>query len=344
VWPSGVPLEANAAAFVLASAVVWVAGTRLAVYADVLAERTGWGHAYTGLVLLALTTDLPEIVTSIAAASSGEPGLAVNNLYGGVVANTAFLAIADASFGRGPLTFLTPSLRIVLQGLLVVALVSLTICGAIAGEPVAVGGVGLAAAGAFVLYLAFVRWASRVDPDDGWRPTDLPDVLHPPALRPARGRPSSRVWLRFSAAAAAVLVAGTALVGSASDLSVQTGLGAGLVGSTFLATATSLPELTTTLASVRIGAYAMAFGNVFGSNAVVVALLFVADVFDGGGPILRHAGASGLFVAAAGMGVTAVYLAGIVVRRRHTVARMGVDSLFVLLAYVATIATLVHVR
>jgi cation:H+ antiporter len=350
VWPfdfHALPLAANALVCAAASAAVWVAGTRLALYADAIASRTGWGHAVVGLVLLALATDLPELVTSVAAAASGEAVLAVNNLTGGVVVNTAILAVADASFGRGALTFFTPSVRVTLQGLLVVALLSVTLCGAVAGEPVAPFGVGLSTALGFALYLGFVAIAARFDPDERWRPMDLPDVLQPEPVRASpRHAPETlrRLGVSFALASLAILAAGVALVGAASAIADQTGLGEGFVGSTLLATATSLPEVSTTLAAVRIGAYGMAFANVFGSNAVVVALLFVADAVDGGGPILRAAGPSALLGAAAGIGVTAVYLVGLLTRQRKTFLRMGVDPILVLFAYAAVLALLYRMR
>ena len=54
---------------------------------------------------------------------------------------------------------------------------------------------------------------------------------------------------------AAILVFGLLLIVFAQRIATQSGLGAGFIGVTLLAAATSLPELTTSITAVRIGAY-----------------------------------------------------------------------------------------
>jgi cation:H+ antiporter len=58
-------------------------------------------------------------------------------------------------------------------------------------------------------------------------------------------------------------IGGIALVTSAEAIAGQSGLGASFVGVTVLAAATSLPEISTTFAAVRLGAYTMAISNIF---------------------------------------------------------------------------------
>jgi cation:H+ antiporter len=290
---------------------------------------------------LALATDLPEVVTAVAAAGTGEPGLAVSNLYGTIGANVAILAVADLFVGAGALTYFTPSVRVTVQGLLVALLLALTLVGMIVGEPVSVLGAGLFAAIGAAVYLVFVWALGRFDADRAWRPMDLPDAMHPPRVASGAGRYADtrmrRLVAGFVGVALVTLLASLLLVGSATALAHGTGLGTGFVGSTLLAIATSLPELTTTIAAVRLKAYGMAFGNVFGSNAVAAALVFVVDVVHPGAPVLRDADRGAQLGAVAGIGLTVIYLVGLLTRQRRTVARMGLDSLLVLLAYGATL-------
>jgi cation:H+ antiporter len=58
-------------AFLGVALVVVLAGARVAYYGDALAEKRGWGRAWVGLILVAATTSLPELLTGTSAASRG---------------------------------------------------------------------------------------------------------------------------------------------------------------------------------------------------------------------------------------------------------------------------------
>jgi cation:H+ antiporter len=83
-----------------AALLIAIAGTRLAGYADVLADRTGMGEIIAGAVFVGASTSLPGVVTSISPAAQGYPGLAIGNAVGGLTAQTAFLAVADLACTR----------------------------------------------------------------------------------------------------------------------------------------------------------------------------------------------------------------------------------------------------
>ena len=55
----------------LCGGAIAVAGTLLTRYADVIADKTGWSGAWTGLVLLATVTSLPKLATGIDNGSAG---------------------------------------------------------------------------------------------------------------------------------------------------------------------------------------------------------------------------------------------------------------------------------
>src|SRR5690606_38020825 len=122
------------------------------------------------------------------------------------------------------------------------------------------------------------------------------------------------------------LVCGLTLTASASALAIQTGFGSSFLGVTLLAVATSLPEVSTTFAAVRIGASTMAISNIFGSNLLLVALLFPADVAYRGGPLLAAVDPTTSLALASGLAVTLVYVAGMLIRSRRRVLGMGIDS------------------
>jgi cation:H+ antiporter len=68
----------------------------------------------------------------------------------------------------------------------------------------------------------------------------------------------------------------TQAAGQIADLS---GLGKTFIGTTMVAFTTSLPEVATTLIAVRMRAFDLAVGNIFGSNAFNMIILVAVDVF-----------------------------------------------------------------
>ena len=113
------------------AALVWVAGTRLSDTTDVLSARLGLGEALGGLILLAIATNLPEIAITASAALGKELGVAVGNILGGIAIQTVVLVVLDAFGvrGREPLTYRAASLSLVLEGVLVIAVLTVAVMG-----------------------------------------------------------------------------------------------------------------------------------------------------------------------------------------------------------------------
>lgn len=346
----GLPLWVHVIVAALAAAGVWRGGSRLAAHGDGIAERTGWSEALVGVLLLAAMTELPELVTTVAAAAREDAPMAANNLFGGIALQTAILLVADLSLRRGPLTFFAPSPELILQGLLVILLLALTLACIVIGERVTVFGIGGWSALLFAAYAAGTWLLRRHGEGDAWQPVEVPGSPRDergdgePGSRRGSDRPLSALVGGFLGAGALVLVSGTAVVYSAEVIAERTGLGSSFVGATLVAGTTSLPELSTTLGAVRLGAYKMAVANIFGSNAIMIALLLPVDVALRGGPLLDAVDSSARFSAAAGIAVTAAYLIGLVERRDRAFLGLGLDSWIVLVLYAATLAGLYSLR
>jgi cation:H+ antiporter len=111
-----------------------------------------------------------------------------------------------------------------------------------------------------------------------------------------------------------------------------------------LATATSLPELSTAVTAVRLNNHSMAISNVFGSNLVMLLLLFPSDVFYREGLIIDAIDPSARFALVVGIVLTSIYVIGLFMRSPRRFLGLGLDSWAVLAAYIAALFFLYHVR
>ena len=117
------------------------------------------------------------------------------------------------------------------------------------------------------------------------------------------------------------------------------GLSGVLFGATVLAAATSLPELSTGLTSTRMGDYQLAMSDIFGGNAFLPALFLLAVLLSGKS-VLPQARDTDIYLTAVGIVLTAVYVVGLLFRPSRRIARMGPDSLVVLVLYALAVAGL----
>src|SRR4030067_388616 len=89
--------------FILCSAVIVLCGTKLAKYGDVIAEKTGLGRAWIGLVLMASVTSLPELITGISSvAYANVTNIALGDIMGSCVFNLSIIALMDILHGPKP--------------------------------------------------------------------------------------------------------------------------------------------------------------------------------------------------------------------------------------------------
>jgi len=257
------------------------ASTLLSRYGDVLAEKTGLGHAWVGAILLAGVTSLPELVSGVSAVAwLNAPNLAVGAILGSCLFNLALIAFMDLAYQPGSILAKAQEGHILSAGLGVLLL------GLVAGS--ALLGAGLNGFGLFgfsfvslvivVLYFVGARLIARFEQR---RMAELLD--REAEVRRYDQISARRAYSLFGLSAAAVVGLGVWLAFIGDRLSAETGLSRSFVGSLFLAISTSLPEVATSLAAVRMGAIDLAISNALGSNLFNILLLTVFDLADGQG-------------------------------------------------------------
>lgn len=340
------PVTINSIVFLGLAALIWLAGTRLSYLIDAIAERTKIARAFLGLVLLATATELPELVTTLSATTSGTPSLALNNMFGGMLLQLFVLAIADMFVKEGPLVSRPHKPTVAIAGLLCITSLAAVLIAKTLGDQILAFHIGIGSAFIALLYIASMYILWQMENRETWSPVDLPENQIAEQARQNRYDEKSFAYLIiFSALCAAViLVCGVLLVRLADTLANQTGLGTSFIGATLLALTTSMPELSTSIAAVRVKAYTMAISNIFGSNMIMTFLLFPNDLAYTDGSIFSQIDKLATFAITAGIFLTGLYCIGLLARPKIKIFRMGLTSIALMIGYFFSIIVLYNLR
>ena len=330
------PLWGNILVFLGTALAIGVAGVRMAGYADQLADRTGLGEAITGMIMLGLITALPGIAASVTAAVEGHPGMAISNAMGGIAVQTVALAAADFFYLKANLEHAAASMENLLQTVLLILLMSMVLM-AISGPDVALGHVHpvtflLFAAAGFGFWLVY---KTRGHPM--WRPTATSEtVTDVPDERPSQTT-LGRLIVGLLITGAITTASGALAAEAAEGVLNQTDLTESVVGGLFLAIATSLPELVTSIGAVRRGAVTLAVSGVVGGNFFDVLFVCAADLFYLPGSLF-HAngvGSEEVFVTTLAVVLNVVLLTGLLYRQERGPGNIGFEGILMIVIYVA---------
>jgi cation:H+ antiporter len=316
--------------FLACTAVIVFAGTKLTKYGDVIAEKTGLGRTWIGVVLMASVTSLPELITGVSSvAIFGLPDIAAGDALGSCMFNLLIIALLDATDGAAPISSKAHFGQIVTAafGVLLLGLVGLSIT---AGRNVAaIGWVGVDS----VVFLAVYLLAMRVV--FLYERRRVSELIEEVAEAVTHDRISkSRAFLMYGLNALLVIAAATWLPRLGADIADATGLGRTFVGSIFIAVSTSLPELVVSVSALRIGAVDMVLGNLFGSNLFNIGILAVDDVFFVKGPLLTHVNSSHLVSTCGAAAMTGVAVIGLTYRASKKRLPWAWDSVGIISIYV----------
>ncbi|GAC1470714.1 MAG: sodium:calcium antiporter [Chloroflexota bacterium] len=296
-------------------------------------------------------TNLPEIAITATAALNHNVGIAVGNILGGIAAQTVVLVLLDGFGVRDyPLTYRAASLVLVLEGALVIGVLAVAVMGTQLPSSLVFARVGPGALLIALVWLAGLWLLDKASKGLPWHEQGYPPDSQPPDSdqkqkeRQAKMKATGtlRAAVIFIIAALATLAGGIALEETGNEIATHIGLSGVLFGGTFLAAATSLPELSTGLASVKNGDFRLAFSDIFGGNAFLPVLFLLATLLSGQA-VLPAAHKTDIYLTSLGILLTMVYLWGLIFRPQRQFLRLGLDSIVVLVLYLIGIGGLVAV-
>jgi cation:H+ antiporter len=243
-----------------------------------LARRTGLPKIVIGATVVSLGTTLPEAFVSVMAAYMGNPGLALGNGVGSIIADTGLI------FGLTCLLAAVPVNRYILNRtgwvqvgaatLLVVIALALLLNAPADTEPTLDRWIGflfliLLAIYLYVTYLWAKQSGDMAAENNGEEAEEFMSL--------------SLSWLLVTGGLVLIIVGARILVPSASEIAARFGVPDDVIAATMVAFGTSLPELMTAIAAIRKGHPEITVGNIVGAD--VLNVLFVIGAAAAASPL-----------------------------------------------------------
>ena len=248
------------------SVVLFAVGLVLLIYggdwfvdgATGIAKRFRLPDIVVGATVVSIGTTLPEVMVSTTGALQGSGAMAYGNAIGSIICNTALIAAISITCNPGPVnvkSMKTPAIFFFLAAAIY--------CVAAYGLGTFPRWLGFVMLAVFAVYMVLtVRNGLR-----------NPDTAAGEAEEEEKPR---KLWQELL-----LLVGGAAIIAIGADLLVEHGqiiaIGLGVpetvVALLFVALGTSLPELVTTITSLRKGRASLGVGNVIGANVFNLVLV-----------------------------------------------------------------------
>jgi cation:H+ antiporter len=247
----------NAVMMVAGLAMLLAGGEGLVRGAVAFATRMRLPMAVVGAVVLGFGTSMPEMLTSLSAALSGAPGIAIGNVLGSNIANIVLILGVAAVIAAIPADTAETEDRVWLMVATVMG-IGVILIGAEIGRIE-----GAILLGGLAIYL--------------WRALSRDSAQEPVPEIPDMGPGMIALYL---VAGLAILIGGAwLLVEGATGIARAFGVSETLIGLTIVAVGTSLPELATSVIAARRGEAGLALGNILGSNVFnILAILGLTAV------------------------------------------------------------------
>lgn len=240
---------------------------KCADYVDLLDKKTHISGAFIGGIVLAAVTSLPELFTSLSSIFVVDnPELIIGNVLGSNVFNLAvfgtLIAFTSVHFSRsGVSTSHLATLICSVAAYLGCAFAVWTGIGTLPGINLNIISILI-----IVVYVISFRFLSGSDSETD-ESVDCKLTVR-------------QIIFRFILMAIGLVVASIFITWATDQIAVKLNLNASLAGALFLGIATSLPELTSSIALVRKRNYNAMIGNIIGSNMFNFTILSVADLLS----------------------------------------------------------------
>ena len=223
-----------------------------------VARRFRLPDIIVGATVVSIGTTLPEVMVSTAGALQGQGAMAYGNAIGSIICNTSLIAAISVAWNPGRINPKTMKLPVIF---FFSSAAIYCISAYVLGE--FTRGIGFTMLALFVCYMILNVRHGLKNPDEADHEEE--EDSKPRAF-----------WLEL-----VLLVIGAAVIAVGADLLVDNGtiiahtlgIPETVIALTFVALGTSLPELITTITSLKKGHASLGIGNVIGANVFNLVLV-----------------------------------------------------------------------
>ncbi|MBO5103245.1 MAG: hypothetical protein J6C13_04065 [Clostridia bacterium] len=276
--------------YIISLVVVVFVSNKLAVFIDALDKKTKLSGAFLGGVLLAAVTSLPELITSITAAILGEPEMTLGNILGSNVFDIAIVGFLMVIFAKRVKTKDVSKSNVITCAFTLLVAVLILIC-SIFNIQIVIPYLNINILTPIILVLYFLAiFFTREKPAE---PQDAvivniekkdnsiiikDDEAVSQSANKVEAMSVKQIVLWFILCAVVLVGVSVAMTFMVDIIATEYNLGRGLAGALFLGIATSLPEIVSTFALVRLGNFDAGYGNIVGSCLFNFTVIALADI------------------------------------------------------------------
>ena len=228
-----------------------------------LARKFRLPDIIVGATVVSIGTTLPEVMVSVTGALQGQGAMAYGNAIGSIICNTSLIAAISVTFNPGPVNAKTMKMPV---AFFFTSAAFYCLAAYVLGTfPRWLGFVLL---GIFLVYMYLTVRHGLKNPDEA----------HEESEGGGGSDPMWKMLLLLIGGAAIIAWGANLLVDNGTIIAQELGVPETVIALTFVALGTSLPELITTITSLRKGHASLGIGNVIGANIFNLVLVSGASV------------------------------------------------------------------
>lgn len=228
-----------------------------------LARKFRLPDIIVGATVVSIGTTLPEVMVSVTGALQGQSAMAYGNAIGSVICNTALIAAISVTFNPGPVN--TATLKMPVAFFFGSAALYCLAAYVLGTFPRWLGFLLLTIC---VVYLCLTVRHGMQHPDEAEEEIEGSDGSDP----------MWKMLMLLIGGAAVIAWGANLLVTHGTIIAQELGVPETVIALTFVALGTSLPELITTITSLRKGHASLGIGNVIGANIFNLVMVSGASV------------------------------------------------------------------